>query len=196
MEKTLTPQQRDVLVGLLLGDGHLETQNRGRTFRLKVEHSESQKDYTQWLFQLFKPLCEQTVIYRKVKKGRAYVGFRTRSLGIFRFYAQQFYNQKEKKMPAIIGKLLSKTGIAIWFLDNGSKKSNRHRTYIIHTLGFTRRELIRVQKVLKEQFIIEVSLHRQKKKFYRLYVRSKSSPTFRQIIEPYARKFSSMRHKL
>nr|NIQ06013.1 hypothetical protein [Candidatus Korarchaeota archaeon] len=35
----LSKRQREILVGLLLGDGHLETQNNGRTFRLKVEHS-------------------------------------------------------------------------------------------------------------------------------------------------------------
>ena len=33
----LTRTQREVLVGLLLGDGHLETQNGGRTYRLKIE---------------------------------------------------------------------------------------------------------------------------------------------------------------
>ena len=196
MNKTLTSQQRDVLVGLLLGDGHLETHNGGKTYRLKVEHSESQKDYTEWLFQLFLPLCEHTVLYRKVKKnGRAYVGFRTCSSGIFRFYAQQFYREK-KVMPDIIGKLLSETAIAIWFLDDGSKKSNRHKTYIIHSLGFSGKELTHVQKVLQEKFNIAVSLHRQKKVFYRLYVQSKSASQFREIIEPYILRFSSMKHKL
>ena len=196
MNESLTPQQRDVLVGLLLGDGHLETQNGGKTYRLKVEHSESQKDYTEWLFQIFLPLCEQTMLYRKVKKnGKAYVGFRTCSSGTFRFYAQQFY-KKKKEMPKIIGKLLSETAIAIWFLDDGSKKSNRHKTYIIHSLGFSGKELISVQKILQDKFEIAVSLHRQKKEFYRLYVQSKSASRFREIVEPYIRKFPSMKHKL
>jgi hypothetical protein len=42
----LTKKQRGIIVGLLLGDGHLETQNNGKTYRLKVEHSLEQKDYT------------------------------------------------------------------------------------------------------------------------------------------------------
>lgn len=197
MNNTLTSQQREVLVGLLLGDGHLETQNGGKTYRLKVEHSESQKDYTEWLFQLFLPLCEQSVLYRKVKKnGKAYVGFRTRSLGIFRFYAQQFYREKKKEMPKMIGKLLSEIGIAIWFLDDGSKKSARHKTYIIHSLGFSSKELMHIQKVLQDSFGIAVSLHRQKKQFYRLYVQSASASRFREIIEPYVARFPSMKHKL
>lgn len=197
MNQNLTPFQREVLVGLLLGDGHLETQNGGKTYRLKVEHSESQIDYTEWLFQLFLPFCEQKMLYRKVKKsGKAYVGFRTIGSGVFRFYAQQFYKEKKKEMPKIIGKLLSETSIAIWFLDDGSKKSVRHKTYIIHSLGFTGSELVRIQEVLQEKFSIAVTLHRQKQEFYRLYVQSKTAARFREIIEPYISKFPSMKHKL
>ncbi len=196
MNKKLSSFQREVLVGLLLGDGHLETQNGGRTYRLKVEHSEFQRDYTEWLFQLFFPLCEQKALYRKIKNEKAYVGFRTCGSGVFRFYAQQFYKERKKVMPKIIEKLLSKTGLAIWFLDDGSKKSARHKTYNIHSLGFTKRELMDMQEVLHGKFSVEVSLHRQKDKYYRLYVQSKSASRFREIIEPYIRKFASMKHKL
>ncbi len=196
MNQSLTPLQREVLIGLLLGDGHLETQNGGKTYRLKVEHSIDQKDYTIWLFQLFLPLCEQIVLYEKEKNGKKYVGFRTRSIGIFRFYAQQFYTVKKKVMPGMIKKLLSETAIAVWFLDDGSKKSARHKTYIIHSLGFSKKELLMIQKVFQERFSIEVSLHLQKQKHYRLYVQSKSATRFREIIEPYVLKFQSMKHKL
>ena len=40
----LSREQREILVGILLGDAHLETQNRGRTYRLKVEHSLKEKE--------------------------------------------------------------------------------------------------------------------------------------------------------
>ena len=46
--------QRSILVGLLLGDGHLETITRDRTYRLKVEHSLKQKEYVDWLYEQFK----------------------------------------------------------------------------------------------------------------------------------------------
>ncbi len=196
MNQSLSPLQREVLIGLLLGDGHLETQNDGKTYRLKVEHSMAQKDYTEWLFKLFFPFCEQITLYEKEKNGKQYVGFRTRSIGGFRFYAQQFYNAKKKVMPKIIQKLLTKTAIAIWFLDDGSKKSARHKTYIIHSLGFSKEELMRVQKVFQEKFSIEISLHQQKEIYFRLYVQSKSAARFREIIEPYVLRFLSMRHKL
>ena len=187
---------REVLVGLLLGDGHLETQNQGRTYRLKVEHGEAQRDYAEWLFQLFRPLCAQATLYEKEKHGKKYVGFRTRSLGTFRFYAQQFYQNGKKVMPANIGKLLTKTGLAIWYLDDGSRKSNRHTTYIIHSLGFSRKELMHVARILTLKFKIRATLHRQKQRYFRLYIPSDSAKQFRGIIGPFARKFKSMELKI
>jgi hypothetical protein len=46
----LTKKQKSILVGKILGDGHLETQNKGKTYRLKVEHSIEQKEYVDWLY--------------------------------------------------------------------------------------------------------------------------------------------------
>ena len=42
--------QRAIIVGKLLGDGHLETSDNGRTYRLKIEHSLKQKAYVDWLY--------------------------------------------------------------------------------------------------------------------------------------------------
>jgi hypothetical protein len=41
----LTQKQCEIITGLILGDGHLETRTNGKTYRLKVEHSIKQKDY-------------------------------------------------------------------------------------------------------------------------------------------------------
>src|SRR5262245_66347553 len=51
----LTIEQREALVGLLLGDACLETQNRGRTYRVKVEQSAQHEAYVRHLHQLFEP---------------------------------------------------------------------------------------------------------------------------------------------
>ena len=49
----LSDIQREVLVGLLLGDGHLETANSGKTYRLKIEQSEKHKSYVKHLYHIF-----------------------------------------------------------------------------------------------------------------------------------------------
>jgi len=130
---TLTKLQREILVGTLLGDGHLETRDGGKTYRLKIEHSIKQKEYVDWLHSQFRQWIRGEP-YQKEKKGGTCYGFTTYSHAAFRFYGQQFYgNNGVKRVPKLISKLLTPTSIAIWYLDDGSVKSNRHKTFIIHT---------------------------------------------------------------
>ena len=49
----LSSELREIIVGKLLGDGHLETQNDGKTWRLKIEHSIKQKEYVIHQYHLF-----------------------------------------------------------------------------------------------------------------------------------------------
>ncbi len=191
----LTKRQRELIVGLLLGDGHLETQN-GRTYRLKVEHSIRQKEYVDWLYQNFSNWIHQPPKARiKDSFGKRIIsyGFTTYASGSLRFYAQQFYFGKRKIIPKIIRKMLSPLAIAIWFMDDGSKKSNNHRTYIIHALGYKKPELELVIRALSEKFGITVGMHRQYDK-WRIYIYSNSAEKFRKIIAPYV--IPSMKYKL
>jgi hypothetical protein len=198
LKKTLklTDTQRSILMGTMLGDGHLETQNGGRTYRLKVEHQLAQRDYTEWLHGCFQAWIPGGIYEKQKANGKQYVGFTTYSHGAFRFYAGQFYKTGKKVIPAMISKMLDPLVLAVWFMDDGSWKSDRHSTYLIHTLGFTEADLKRVKEVLMEKFHIETSLHRQKEKYWRLYIASKSAADFRQIIAPYIDPIASMQHKL
>lgn len=193
----LTREQEDILVGLLLGDGHLETQTNGRTFRLKVEHSELQADYIAWLFEKFSGLCGEKSLYRKVRTdGRVSVGFSTRSLEAFRFYAHQFYKGKRKRIPPLLGTMLTPVSLSVWFMDDGSRKSSRHLTYNIHTLGYSKQDLLRVQEQLTRCFGVTVSLHQQRNNSWRLYIGSDSAEVFSDIVRPVVQTIPSMRKKL
>ena len=133
----LSKTQRSILIGMLLGDGHLESQDSGRTYRLKVEHSIHQKEYLEWIYESFKDFVHTPPqIKTKLLDGKRYTSyyFATYSLGTFRFYAKQFYVGRKKVIPKTIGKLLDPRALAVWFMDDGSYKSVHHRTYIIHTL--------------------------------------------------------------
>ena len=193
LKLSLNQFQKDVLVGLLLGDGHLETQNGGRTYRLKVEHAISQLEYTKWLSEIFSGWTSG--IYEKTKNGKKYVGFTTYSHPAFRFYAHQFYPEKKKVIPSLIHKLITDTSFAIWYLDDGSWKSKKHSTFIIHTLGFSKKDLERVVEILKTKNV-KAKLHSQKNKYWRLYILSESSDEFLKIIFPIVSKFDSMKYKL
>ncbi len=195
-ELRLTGVQRSILVGMLLGDGHLETQDNGRSYRLKVEHSIKQKEYVEWLYEHFKNLV-RTAPKEKIKvlgnRRHLSYSFATYSLGIFRFYAQQFYVGREKIIPRLISKLLNPIALAVWFMDDGSYKSVHHRTYIVHALGYSKKDLELVRDVLQKKFGIMAGVHRQYDR-WRIYIYSDSAEKFRKLIEPYV--IPSLKYKL
>lgn len=193
----LNKMQRDIVVGLMLGDGCLETQNNGRTYRLKIEQSEKHKEYLVWLYNIFKDWTRTTP---KLKIQMRHSGtkvrmlcFNTYSHGIFRFYAHQFYKDGKKQIPRIIHKLLTPLSLAIWFMDDGSWKSEHHKTYILHVDGYSRHDLLRIQKVLLVKFKIKTSLHRQYKN-WRIYIKTASAETFRNLVQKHI--VRSMMYKL
>ena len=189
----LTKAQKEILVGTLLGDGHLETQN-GRTYRLKIEHSINQKEYIDWLYSKFKQWT-RTEPKMKLKNGEPSTHyFNTYSHGAFRFYAQQFYVGKEKRIPKLIGKMLTPLSLAIWFMDDGSIKSSKHKSVLFHTLGYEKKELEQLQFVLLEKFNLKTSLHKQKQKYWRIYIKSESMGAFKSLVGPYI--ITSMKYKL
>lgn len=201
----LTKRQREIIVGTLLGDGHLEALPNKRVYRLKIEHSIKQKEYVDWLWSEFKewvssPPRERTKMVTLPQGTRyksASYGFTTYSHGALRFYAHQFYSKEGKKIiPKLIDRLFTPLSLAVWFMDDGSWKSNKHHTFIFHTFGYARAELERLALALKKRFSIMAGLHKQKKKYWRVYVYSDSADHFRQIIEPYMRGIQSMSYKL
>lgn len=202
----LTPHQRSIIVGTLLGDGHLETQDRGRTFRLKIEHSVKQRAYVDWLYAQLRPITgtaprERTRTHRfpngSVKAHSGY-GFATYSLGALRFYAQQFYIDGKKAIPKLIRKLIDPTALAVWYLDDGSFKSNLHRTYIIHSHGYARDDLERAQKAVLAAGVM-TALHRQNQRgaiYWRIYILSRHAERFRNLIAPIVNQVPEMHYKL
>lgn len=200
----LTKEQRAIITGTLLGDGHLETKDGGRTYRLKIEHAVKQKEYVEWLYQKLRPLVGAPPRERSYRSGFSAnfmcYGFATYSIGSLRFYGQQFYTESGVKVvPKIIHKLLEPLSIAVWYLDDGSFKSNRHKTFIIHSHSFTIGELKRIQDVLQSKYGIKSSLNRQKytgKLYWRIYILSESSVRFLELIKPVVDKLPSMKYKL
>lgn len=196
----LTNRQREILIGTLLGDSHLETQNEGRTYRLKVEHSFKQKEYVDWLYQEFREwvlsppkIRERFVSLRTVSGVYPKYYFNTLSTGSLRFYAQQFYSEGKKVAPRLIHRWLTSLALAIWYMDDGSIKSNHHRTVFLNTHGFAICDLRALQKALLEKFNIKTQLRADRHQ-QQIYFSAETVDKFLRMIECYI--IPSMRYKL
>lgn len=192
----LTPRQREIIVGKLLGDGHLESVTNDKTYRLKIEHSFSQKEYVDWFYQEFKDwMSSEPKMKEQIVNGKLYRKYwvNTISSGVFRFYAKQFYKDKKKIIPKLIYKWLTPLGLAVWFMDDGSVKSKNHKARIINTQGFRKKEVERLIKVLDDKFNLKCKLRKQKEG-YQIMILAESADEFARLIKDYTHK--SMKYKI
>ncbi len=195
----LTNEQKQLIFGKMLGDGHLESQNNGKTYRLKIEHSIKQKDYVDWQYKILQNLVLTPPTLKIARIGDIkYVNYRfsTLSLVSLRFFAHQFYKNNEKIIPKLIHRWLTPFVMAVWFMDDGSIKSNRNRALILNTQSFSRNDTERLKEVLEKKFEIKTKLRIQKRKNigYQLYFLSDTVSKFVNIIQPFI--LPSMKYKL
>lgn len=186
MKTKLKELQKEILIGIILGQGHLLTINKGKTFRLKIEQSVKHKDYVFHLYDIWKEFCLTSPTIIK-NDSRLYYTFQTISLSSFRFYAQLFYDVKGKKIiprESLLLKLLTPLGLAYWFMDDGSLKSLQSKGVFLNTQGFTVAEIKTLSRVLKKKFSLDAWKSKDKTGF-RIYISGKSYEKLRNLIFPY-----------
>lgn len=184
----LTHVQSEILVGILLGDASLQTDNKGRTYRLRISQSEKHKSYVFHLYEVFKNLTTSSPVKYKFKDprspGKTFTrwSFATTQNACFRFYGHQFYNGSKKKVPKLIHRWLTPKAIAYWYMDDGAQKwKGKSLGVRFCTDNFTLAEVKRLAKVLTELYSLKVSIQK-KDIFYRLYISSYSYDLLEKII--------------
>ena len=205
MKSKITKESRNLLIGMLLGDGTISNNNV-----FKIAHSESQKEYLEWKV---KQLKEAGIRNNGIKSYTKIKGYKT---GVPVYYTQLniipfikvlrkvFY--KEKK---ILGnrKLLNRLdakGIAIWYMDDGH--INIRKTKDGRPMGFyikistcePKQEVQTIIDFFKEQWNISFYMFHEGKKedSYSLCCGTKEGLKFIDIVKPYVSQVPSMIHKI
>ena len=193
MEKKpkLTQIQREVLVGILLGDPSLQTFSNGKTYRLRVTQSEQHKEYLFHLCEVFKNLTlsppKQYLWSDSRNPGKQHKrwSFSTTQQPCFRFYGQQFYSGGEKKVPKLVHRWLKSWSIAYWYMDDGAEKwKGKSLKVRFCTDNFENKEVLRLGQVLQEEYTLKTSLQK-KGKGWRLYISTSSYSTLGKVVFPY-----------
>ena len=195
--------QREASIGLMLGDASLQSQNNGRTFRLKFEWGEKNKPYLDHVFALF----NEWVISPPHEKIRTNInnnqvinwGFQTISHEAFNFLSDLFLNENNKKSVRdfLIRDHLTPRGLAFWFMDDGGKldynKNSKNNSIVLNTQSFTESEVLSMAKELSEKFDLSCEVRSNKRKKI-IVVKSTSYTKFLELIDPYI--IAEMRYKL
>ncbi len=180
---SVTSRQQEIMIGSLLGDGHLAKTTRGYAFR--VNHGLMQKEYVDWKYR---ELCSLTNGIPSTYKTTYY--FRTVSHRYFDEMRNLFYRKNKKIIPQNISRLLTPLAIAVWFMDDGTKEGNQVR---INTQSFTKKENKKLSDTLEATLGIKSTINRDKH-FFRLRISDRSMSLFRKMVEPHI--VPSMQYKL
>lgn len=186
-QESLSKDQKEILVGLMLGDGCLELQHKNP--RLRVDHSMKQKGYIDWLYSQFENFCNQKPCrLNRVDKrnGKIYSHYllTTRTSAVFRRYFNMFYAEKRKTTPRnLINLLKSKLTLAVWYMDDGFKRGDCDSLYLC-TSGFKLEDQRFLQEILQKLYGFETKLHFAGKNA-RIYFPVQFAKEFCSLVKPF-----------
>ncbi len=199
-KKKISQFQHTIIIGSLLGDIHIQKTNAlTEKCRLRFSHSIKQKNYVDWKYTVFKnQFCSKTKppyktarILKDCFQGE-YI-FYTEYANEFSWYHSTWYTQKikvdengklkytyKKKIPNnILELLVDPVMLAIWYLDDGSKRNDCNACRLA-TQSFSEKENIMLQQCLQTNFNLSVTINKYKNKktgkfLYGLSIPSKNS---------------------
>ena len=190
--KKLTRLQKEVLYGILLGDGSLQWNETKTTCRLR--YTQKNYEYIMHVYEIFRDFTETPP---KLNKTTKVWYFNTLQFGLFRFYHHQFYNKLgNKRIPRLIHRWLTPRTVAYWFMDDGSAKDRKTSSGVrFCTDCFNNADVKFLAKQLGLCFKVETTTFKQKNKL-RISVSGKkdNGKLFGEQILPYI--IPEMRYKV
>jgi len=183
--------QSEALIGLLLGDASLQTQNKGKTYRIKFEWGNNSKAYVDHVYALFNEwiLSEPHKKIRISPKGNTVInwGFQTISHQVFNPLADLFIIDNKKSIKkSLIKDYLTDIGLTYWFMDDGGKldynKNSKNKSIVLNTQSFTDLEVFNMAKELSEKFKFNTEVRSNKGKKI-IVIKSESYSLFRNKID-------------
>ena len=179
-----------ILVGSLLGEGHMEKDGNGCRFAFYQEKSHG--EYLLWLHKRLYNLgyCKMKIPAIQTRTTitgelRYYYRFRTFTYSSFNWIYEAFYVNNRKVLPPIIQDYLSPLALAFWIMDDGTLLKNKGIKFA--TNNFTLEECKFLQKLLLEKYNIESSLHKITGKVnqYNIYILKSSMIDLIRIVKPF-----------
>ena len=204
MKSKITKESRNLLIGMLLGDGTISNNNV-----FKIAHSESQKDYLEWKV---KQLKEAGIRNNGIK---SYIKIKGYNVGVPVYYTQLniipfikvlrkvvYKNKKVLGNRKLLNRLDAK-GIAIWYMDDGHINIRKDKGrpcgfYIKISTCEPKQEVQIIIDFFKEQWNINFYMFHEGKKedSYSLCCGTKEGLKFIDIVKPYVSQVPSMIHKI
>lgn len=190
MKKIFTPLsnlQKEILVGILLGDAHLEKQRGAINYRLKIHQNEKHKEYVNHLYNVFNNIVNTPPKLKTVfafNKNFESWYFNTTIHPEFMEFGEKFYRDSKKVLPNNINDILTPCGLAYWYMDDGSLKSKESKGVLLNTQNFTLEEVEILCSILNDKWQLS-SWPRKQKEGHQIYISGKSYENLAELIESF-----------
>jgi len=202
MKTKINKESRNLLIGLLLGDGTISN-----NYVFKLSHCEQQRDYLEWKIKL---LGNNGIRTNGVKEYISTCGYNSSKkvlytqLSIIPFIKvlrRVFYRPKKILGNRKLLNRLSAQEIAIWYMDDGcinirKSKNKIHGFYIRIATCLPEKELQVIIDYFKEVWNISFYKISEGKGTYSLCCGTKEGIKFINIVKPYVQQVPSMIHKI
>ena len=196
MTKKLSSREKEIILGTILGDGHLALLKKDA--RLEVGHSYKQKDYVLWKYKELQNIVgakPHQILIDDVRYSKTWEQWRfsSRIHSELSDFHHMFYKGKKKIIPKNIKAFFtSPLSLAVWFMDDGGRRNDSYGLFL-NTLSFNEKEHHILMEVLKENFSIDSRMH-WIQDGYRIYIPSKEAQKFCTLVYPHM--LPSMHYKL
>lgn len=178
-----------ILVGLILGDGHLTSfVGASKRSRMQVKGDSKSLPYLKWLHKQLLPLEVSELKPKKNYHQHHFYTKTTKELGKLR---NLFYPRGEKIIPTNIKTFLKNPlTLAVWYQDDGTLdcRDKYHYNAMFSTYCFSFNDCQLLANTLRKNFKLDVRVCKcqmRGKTRYRLYITSSSMGRFIKIIKPY-----------
>jgi hypothetical protein len=194
----LTKQQTDVLIGTILGDGFLQKTGE-KNARLRLEHSDKQKDYVLWKGSIFGRLFQGSPnylerVHPKTKETYKYCRWQSSASPSFGKWRKYFYPEGKKIIPIDIGEFLTNPiSLAVWYMDDGYfNKIDRNSFIYLGRVTLAEAEIL--QLAIEKNFGIVATVYDKKNKGFALFFGAEETKKLQKLICPFI--IPSLQYKL
>jgi len=175
----LTEEQREVLIGTMLGLAKMPAQKGDVMCNIKFEQYACQMYYVLHLREVFEPwVIASPLKLKALRRGLQYVWFQTFRHPAFMFYRNQFYASGKKRVPPLIDQWLTPRVLAYWFMD--ATVSWWRCGYKFHMHAFSQSDLALLVDVLDKRLGLQCRLMEKC-----VYIPASSVLFFHDLIRPH-----------
>lgn len=179
----LDKEQREILMGLLLGGVQIDSDEERRNHAVYFEFNENSDVHRVLKIHIHEQYYEWLNSFSKLSDGNDNIPdrFSTISHSYFGFFADQFWPKGRPVIPKLIHRWLSPRVLAYWYMHGGLKTASGD--ILLKLKGACRDDVERIVKTLKTKSLD--SRVKRKGKVFWIGLQGSNAAWFWRLIEPY-----------